>query len=130
VPEADDHGAGVEVAERFEQQVDALVVEELPEVDDRRLVGPEEGSEAFGVALVGEALISGVVAASLLDERRERLVTRLGPELVHVYSGRDLVHAIDVADHLLEHLADVLAADADGLRPRKRLLRPRGELLV
>ena len=38
VAEADDHRAGVDVAQRLEQDVDALVVEQLPEVDDRRPV--------------------------------------------------------------------------------------------
>ena len=38
VAEADDHRAGVELLQRLEQQVDALVVEQLPEVEDGRLV--------------------------------------------------------------------------------------------
>ncbi len=45
VAEADDHGAGVEALERLEEDVDALVVEELAEVDDRRLVAGEERRE-------------------------------------------------------------------------------------
>src|SRR5918994_3721321 len=57
VAEADDHGAGVEALERLEEDVDALVVEELAEVDDGRLVVGEELFEAFGVALVGLPLL-------------------------------------------------------------------------
>ena len=38
VAEADDHRARIDVAQRLQQDVDALVVEELPEVDDRRLL--------------------------------------------------------------------------------------------
>src|SRR5439155_11341793 len=86
VPEADDHSSGVEVAERFEQQVDTLVVEELPEVDDRRLVGLEELSEAFGVALVRETLVSPArrIEASLVDQGGQRLLPRLGAKILHV----------------------------------------------
>src|SRR5439155_16276492 len=132
VPEADDHTAGVEAAERFEQQVDAFVVEELPEVEDRRLVGLEELRETAGIALVWKTLVSPArrIEASLVDQRGQRLLTRLGAELVHVDPRRDLVDEIDVANHLLEHLADVLGSDEDWLGPRKRLPRPGGELLV
>ena len=56
VAEADDHGAGVELPQRLEQHVNALVVEELPEVDDRRAIVGEELCEAIGVALVRQAL--------------------------------------------------------------------------
>ena len=52
VAEADDHGARVQLAERLEQHVDALVEEELAEVDDRRLVGREERLESVCVRLV------------------------------------------------------------------------------
>ena len=119
VAEADDHGARVELAQRLEQQVDALVVEQLPEVDDRRLVVGEELGEALGVAVVREALVARCrvrrIAAGLVEQRGERLVPRLGAELVDVDAGRHLVDAVDVADDLLEHLADVLRADEDGL---------------
>ena len=57
VAEADDHGAGVDLLQRLEQDVDALVVEELPEVDDRRLVAGEERGEPLGVALVRQPLV-------------------------------------------------------------------------
>ena len=52
VAEADDHRAGIELAQRLEQNVDALVVEQLPEVDDGRFVAGEELGEALGVPLV------------------------------------------------------------------------------
>ena len=52
VAEADDHRARVHVAQRLEQNVDALVVEQLPEVDDGRLVAGEERRQALGVPFV------------------------------------------------------------------------------
>ena len=43
VAEADDDGACVDPAKRVQQDMDALVVEQLAEVDDGRLVVLEEG---------------------------------------------------------------------------------------
>ena len=40
------------------------------------------------------------------------------------------MHAVDVSDHVLEHVADVLRADEDGPGSGKRLLSPVRELLV
>ena len=78
VAEADDHGARVDLLQRLEQDVDALVEEQLPEVDDGRLVAGEEGGEAFGVALVRQPLVraAGVrrIAPRLLEEPGQRLV--------------------------------------------------------
>src|SRR5436190_23561221 len=68
VAEADDHRTRIEVAESFEQQVDALVADQLAEVEDRGLVAREELGEALGVSAVGEALVAGSVTASLVDE--------------------------------------------------------------
>ena len=120
VAEADDHGARVELAQRLEQQVDALVVEQLPEVDDRRLVVGEELGEPLGVAVVRQALVAVVrrVAAGLLEQRGERLGARLRAELVDVDAGRDLVDALDVADDLLEHPRGCAASRRR--RPRRR----------
>ena len=83
VAEPDDHRAGVEAVERLEQQVDALVLDQLPEVDDRRGVGGEERREARRVALIGEPLlpVSGVRAGHGGPRRagpRERRAARPG----------------------------------------------------
>ncbi len=53
VAEADDHGPRVEPVQRLEEQVNALVVEELAEVEDGGLFPFEEALETCGVALVG-----------------------------------------------------------------------------
>ena len=134
VPEADDHRTGVQLAQGLEQHVDALVVEELPEVDDGRAVAREKLGEAFGVAVVGQTLarIPGVrrVAARFLEQPGERLVARTRPPFVDVDAGRHLVHPIDVTDDVFEHLADVRGADEDGLRPFERLPPPGRELRI
>src|SRR5262249_59919711 len=57
VAEADDHGAGAGLTQRLEEHVDALVVEELSEVENGRLVGCEPGGEPIGVAFVGKTLL-------------------------------------------------------------------------
>src|SRR5439155_10211461 len=56
VTEADDHGSRIDLAKCIEEDVHALVEEELAEVHDRRFDGREEIREAPSVALVGEAL--------------------------------------------------------------------------
>ena len=100
--------------------MDALVVEELPEVDHRRLVRREEALQARGVVLVGQTLrrVARVrrIGTCLGHELRQRLVTRFGPELFHVDPRRNLAHAVDVANHLREHLADVARSDIHHLR--------------
>ena len=82
VAEADDHGARVEPAQRLEQQLHALVLDQLPEVDDDRPVAGEERGEPLGVALVRQPLArrcrgSAGRARASVEQRRERLVTRL-----------------------------------------------------
>ena len=42
---------------RLEQHLHALLLDQLPEVDDGRLVAGEERGEPLGVALVGQALL-------------------------------------------------------------------------
>ena len=49
--------ARVEAADRVEQQVHALVHDQLPEVDDDRAAVGEERREPFGVALVRQPLV-------------------------------------------------------------------------
>src|SRR2546430_12642233 len=56
VAEADDQRAGLDPAERLEQEVDALVVEQLSEVEDGRLLRGEERLEPLRVTLVGKPL--------------------------------------------------------------------------
>ena len=96
VAEADDHRAGVDLAHRLEQEVDALVVEELAEVDDRRRVAGEEGLEPLGVPLVGQPLVCVPrvrrVVSRLREQIRERLLAGLRLPGVDVDARRDLVH--------------------------------------
>jgi hypothetical protein len=129
VAEADDHRARIHALERFEQNVDALVVEELAEVHDRVLVAIEERRQALGVALVREPLVRvsrvRAVAAALVEQLGESLVAWLRPPLVDVDAGRNLVHPVDMPDDVLEHLADVCRADEDRLRSSERLPPPR-----
>ena len=134
VAEADDHRARVQAAERLEQDMDALVVEELAEVDDRRLVAGKEGLESSRVSLVRKPLarVPRVrrVATGLLEQAGEGPVARPRPELVEVDARRHLVDAVDVADDVLEHLADVRGADEDRLGPGEHLAPPRDQLVV
>ena len=46
VPEADDHGARIQTAQRLEQDLDALVLDELAVVDDGRPVSGEKRAQA------------------------------------------------------------------------------------
>ena len=132
VAEADDHRTRVHPSNRLEEHVDALVLEELAEVDDGRRVAGEECLEPLGVSLVRQSLVGvprvGRVAPGLFDEPGERLGARTGPPLLDVHSRRDLVHALDVAADLLEDLADVRRPDEDGRRPGEHLSPPRLQL--
>ena len=60
--------ARVEPAQRLEQEVDALVLDQLPEVDDDRPVRREERGEPLGVALVRQPLVR--VARDSADRAR------------------------------------------------------------
>ena len=115
--------------------MDALVVDQLAEVDDRRArlarrtprsrsALPSSGSRSFALPGFG-----GSRRASS-SRPRERLRARQRSELVDVDARRHLVDAVDVTDDVLEHLADVLRADEHRLRPRERLAPPRRQLLV
>src|SRR6185312_10376729 len=88
VAEADDDRARVEAGDRLEQHLDALVLDQLPEVDNRRPFLGEETGEAAGVSLVGKPLLAVAwvrrIGPRFLEQRGERLLARLGPELVHV----------------------------------------------
>ena len=128
VAEADDHRARVERGERLEQELDALVLDQLAEVDDRRPVAGEERREPLGVALVGQPLVrrSRVrrILPRLVEEVGQRLVAVLPDELVDVDARRHLDHPVDVTRDLLQHLADVPRADEDRLGRRERLAAP------
>jgi hypothetical protein len=128
VAEADYDRARVHIAECFEQHVHALVPEQLSEVEDGRLVVGEEGLEPLGVPLVGKTLVRVArirrVGTALLDQCAERIVPVEWDELVDVDPRRDDVDAVDVAHDVLEHLADVLRPDEDGLGSRERLSPP------
>ncbi len=108
VAEADDDRPRVERRERLEQHLDALVLDQLPEVDDRRRARRRRSARAArrcprpgaaprrcrGSAGRRRASSSSAASASL---------ARLRAELVDVDAGRHLVDAVDVADDLLEH---------------------------
>src|SRR6476469_9249746 len=132
VAEADDDRAHVEAGDRLEQHLDALVLDQLPEVDDGRALVGEEAGEARGIALVGEPLLSvaGIrrIGSRLLEQRRERLLARLEPELVHVDARRHDLDSIDMAADFVEGRADVLRARVDDLRTGERLRSPAREI--
>jgi hypothetical protein len=132
VAEADDDGAGVDALERLEEHVDALVPQELPEVDDGRRVAGQERGEPLRVALVGEALVRVVgvrgVLPSLGDEPGERLVATSRPPLCDVDSGWHLVHVVDVVADLTHDPPDVRRPDEDRRRTPENLVAPPLEL--
>src|SRR6266511_5112753 len=134
IPEADDDCARLYLLERLEEDVDALVTEQLAEVEDGRVRPCEEGLDPFGVPLVGKTLLSVArvrrIGAALGDQELERLGARARQEPLDVDSRRDDVDAVDVADDVLENLPDVLRADEDRLRAGEGLSPPRRELLV
>ena len=70
----------------------------------------------------------GGSAPRLLEQRGQRLLAGLGPELVHVDARRHDLDAVDVPGDLLEHVADVLGAGVDDLGPGERLGAPAREL--
>ena len=115
VAETDDHRARLQLARGLEQELNALVLDQLAEVDDGRLVAVEERREPFGVPLVGQPLVLVAVvrrvAARLLEKFGERGAALLEAELVDVDARRYLDHPLDVAQDVLEHLADVARAD-------------------
>ena len=113
--ESDHHHAGVEPLHRLQQDVDALLGDELAEVHDGRLLAREERGEPTGVAVVGEPLLDvarvRLVVPGLSEQRLECDVARLGQPQLDVDARRHLVDPCDLAAHLLENGADVLRAD-------------------
>ena len=132
VAEPDDDRARVEVPEGLEQDVHSLVLDQLPEVDDRRPLLGEEAREPLGVALVRLPLlaVAGIrrIRPRLVEESRQRVRAGLGPELLDVHARRHDLDAVDVPRQLLEHVADVLGARVDDLRAGERLRSPAREI--
>ena len=99
-PEADDHGARVEPAQRPQEHVDALLRDQLPEVDDRRPVVRQESLEAPGVPLVRQALlgVAGIrrIERGLREEGREGVDPRLRAPELDVDPRRHLDDAVGV----------------------------------
>ena len=130
--EADDDDPRTESVERVEQDVDALLLDQLPEVDDRRGIPGEERGEPFGVPLVGQPLlaVAGVrrIVPGFCEERLESLRSLLGAPQVDVDSGRNLVDALDGAADLGEDGANVRRADEGGAGRCKRFGAPGAEL--
>ena len=76
VAEADDHGLGTHALESLEQELNALVPDQLAEVENRRRFLREELFEPLGVALVGEPLVRAAGfgwSRRLLEQLGERL---------------------------------------------------------
>ena len=111
--------------QRLEQQLDPFLRDQLPEVDDGRLVAREECPETLGVALVGQALVAAArvrrVGLGLGDQLGKRLGAFLQDELVDVDARRHLDDPVDVTDDVLEHVSDVLRADVYRLRGGQHL---------
>ncbi len=110
-PEAHDDGACVNVLEGLEEEVNAFLLAQLPDVDDCAALAAEKVAEPVGVTGVGVALRAPRgIAPSLLQQRGQSLFARLRPKLVDIDPGRDDPHALGPAHDLLEHRADVLRA--------------------
>ena len=111
VPEPDDERTRLDPAHGLEQQVDALVVEELAEVEDGRPLVLEEAGQPVGVALVGQPLVGvarvGRIEPALLEKVGQRLGASLGPKLFDVDSRRDLMDALDLPRHLVNRYVDI-----------------------
>ena len=130
--EADDDEACVERLHRLEQHLHALLLDQLPEVDDGRGITGEELLEPLGVPFVRQALfrVAGVgrVGARCLEQRGKRGGSILEHEQVDVDTRRHLVHDTGLADDVGQDAPDVLRADVGDLRVRERLAPPLLEL--
>ena len=129
VAEADDHGARVEPAHRLEQQVDALVVDQLPEVDDDRAVArrrtPRAARRCPRPAAARSRCRGSAGRARLLDAAPASASSRgSGTNSSTSTPGGTSCTRLDVADDLLEHLADVRRADERRLRAARAPPRP------
>ena len=91
-PEADDDEPRIDSMHRLEQHLHALLLDQLPEVDDERPGPVEERGQPLRVAVVGQALVAAVrwILARLGEQVRERCVTVLQHEPVDVDARRHL----------------------------------------
>ena len=116
---------------RLEQHLHALLLDQLPEVNDER-PEPVEKAAARRCALPSSGRRSsppfGGSLRGLCEQVLERCVTVLQNEPVDVHPGRNVEHAVSVANHVCEHFANVLGADVGRVRARKSFPRPLAEL--
>ena len=130
--EPHDHGPRVQPVDGLEQDVDALLLDQLAEVDDGRRVAVEERREPAGIPFVRPALLAipGVrrVPPCLVDQGGERGVAALGTPQVDVDPGRHLVDTGNRTADLSEHLPDVGGADEGRARVPQRLPPPLTEI--
>ena len=114
VAEADDHRTRVQPTQRLQQNLYALVLDQLAVVDDRGPVAGEELREAQRVALVRQPFVrvSRVrrIEPRLCEEPRQRVRPRRGAPEIHVDTGRDLMDALDRAADLADDVPNVLRA--------------------
>ena len=120
--------------ERVEEDVDALLLDELAEVDDgRRPIAREKRRPVARRSRrrAGVRRVTGVrrVATSLVDEAGERgaALPRGRPQL-DVDARRDLVHALHVPADLLEHRRGCARSRRTWPRPTRATPRPSAEL--
>ncbi len=129
VAEADDNGASVEPTQRLQQHLDALVLDELSVVDDRRSVAFEELGEAQRVAFVRKPFVRvpGIrrIEPRLRKDPGECVGLLRWPPELDVDPGRNLVDTLHDPADLAHHAANVFGADHRGRRARENLATPR-----
>src|SRR4029077_14662732 len=101
VAEADEQGPRVKAGERVDQNLDALVLDQLSEVDDGRLLEGEEALKAVGVPLVGQPFLEVArvrrIGARFLEQRGQRFLALFRPELGDIDAGRHDLDSVDMA---------------------------------
>ena len=129
-PEPDDNEPGIDSTHRLEQHLHAFLLDQLPEVNDERPEPVEKRGQALRVAVVGQALVAAVrcILAGLCEQVLKRCATVLQNEPVDVHAGRNVEHAVSVANHVCEHFANVLGANVGRVRARKGFPRPLAQL--
>ena len=110
----------------------AFLLDQLAEVDDRRLVAGEELGQPSCVVRIGQTFLGVLrvrrIESRLLEQIGECGATLLQRELVDVDARRHLDDAGDVADDIFEHLSDVPGADVRHVGLSERLRTPTLEL--
>ena len=132
VAEADDHGARVEAADRVEQQVHALVHDQLPEVDDDRAArrrGTPRAARRCPRRAAARSRCRGSAGRRAPPRSGRRAPRRAAPGTNSSTStpGGTSSTGRTRPDDLLDHLPDVRRADERRLRARERLGPPRLE---